>query len=119
MDGGHLSCFLSSCLLSRFALKVFFSHLPHHTNGTSSPSSGRESLDDDLTGERAESSTESGNSESIVIIDSDHLSKKEQASAMESLWVTSSRLAEQNSLFLHGLNYLCHCLKVLSTSFSY
>lgn len=77
-------CFSSSRLLSRIVLKAFISHLPHHTNCSPSPSSGRESLDDDLTGERVESSTESGNSESIVIIDSDHLSKKE-ASAMESL----------------------------------
>lgn len=87
--GTSLGCFSSSCLLSRIVLNALFSHPSHHTNSCSSPSSDRESLDDDLTGERVEYPPRSQATlkalSSLTLIT--NLSKKVEALAMGVLGV--------------------------------
>lgn len=108
--GTSPSCSSSFCLLSRIVLKAFFLAFPI-TPTTVPPLPQAESHLTMISLVREQNFLHRVRKalSSLTLIT--NLSQKE-ASAMESLWVTSSRLAEQKSLFLHGLNYLCHYLKV-------
>lgn len=76
--GTSPGCFSSSCLLSRIVLNVLT--LTITLTAVCTPSTGRESLDDDLTGERVESSTSQvlRKALSSLTLNTD-LSKKEDA----------------------------------------